>query len=184
MILSTNATDLIRDQNTLARWPAGKITVAAGQLVGVRCAILPRRPSVARVWWETRRRSTASDRCVLYYHSPLFSRFLVLDFITSGRRTRLSTFFGACLVLDEIARIKQSVAIFAHLSTEAISDRLLLRLGWQQHMPQAAGRHWVKRFYDGYPSASPSRLQALGCHKSLLPPHSADAHRFHDLSNR
>lgn len=161
MILRTDATDLTRDRKTLARWPAGKITIANGKLVGVRCGIVARRPSMARVWWENRWRTAAADHCVLHYHSPLFARYLVLDFVCTGKRTRLPTVLGAGLVLDEIARARGAVAIFAHLSTDAISDRLMQRLGWQPHQLHLPGRHWVKRFYDGYPQHCPTRLAAL-----------------------
>ncbi len=123
----------------------------SGRLLEIRCRILPRRVSVARVWWDSRHRSRDDDQCTLDYHGPLLGGYLSLDYIASGRGTRLATMLGACQLLDEIARIREAVAIFAHVSTTAISDRLLIRYGWQRHLPSLPGRHWVKRFYDGYP---------------------------------
>jgi hypothetical protein len=59
-------------------------------------------------------------------------------------------------MLDEVARVREAVAIFAHVSTEAISDRLLERWGWEPHT-KMRGRHWVKRFYNGYAENDISR---------------------------
>jgi hypothetical protein len=143
--------DPIGDAALLARWPAGRIEMKAGALVDIRCGILPRRVSVARVWLETRFRPRHQDRCVLHYHCPWFARYLVLDYVVSGRQTSFATFRGACQILDQVAKARGSVAIFAHLTTSDISDRLMSRWGWQQHLPHLPGRHWVKRFYDGYP---------------------------------
>ncbi|MGV3486536.1 MAG: hypothetical protein ACO1RT_19115, partial [Planctomycetaceae bacterium] len=70
--------------------------------------------------------------------------------VRSGPGTQLGTFRGACQVLDEVARLREAVAILAHVSTDAISDRLLLRWGWEPHASNLDGRHWIKRFYNGY----------------------------------
>lgn len=161
MILPRNVTDPDGQATIVARWPAGKIVLANGKLIEIRCGIVSPRPSVARVWWANRLRRLPADHCVLHYRNPWRSRYLVLDYLATGQRTQLSTVLGAGVVLDEIARIRGAVAIFAHLSTDAISDRLLHRLGWQPHCPRAAGRHWIKRFYDGYPRHSSQRLQRL-----------------------
>lgn len=78
--------------------------------------------------------------------------FLVVDFIRTGAGARYRTFVAAANVLDEIARLKGTLAIVAHVSNAAISDRLLARLGWERHLTQWSGRHWIKRFYE--PQAS------------------------------
>jgi hypothetical protein len=152
--------DPIGDAAVLARWPAGRIEMRAGSLVDIRCGIFPRRASVARVWMESRFRPRHPDRCVLHYHCPWFAKYLVLDYVVSGRQTRFETFRGACQVLDHIAKIRGSVAIFAHLTTSDISDRLMTRWGWQRHLPDLPGRHWLKRFYDGYPDVDVRRYLA------------------------
>lgn len=151
IMMKRTVTDLRTQAGTLKRWPSGKIRIAGGKLVDIRCGIVARRSSVARVWLETRFRSQPPDQCILHYHSPLLSRYLSLDLVLAGPQTRLSTIRGACEILDEVARIRGSVAIFAHVSTARISDRLLQRLGWQRHLLDESGRHWMKRFYDGYP---------------------------------
>lgn len=131
-------------------WRRGRVTMREGKLVSIapRWWSLP--TSIARVWWQERFRPGEVDQCQLDYRSSRLGGFIVLDFVQSGPATQLDTFRGACQILDEIACIRQAVAIVAHVSTTAISDRLLRRWGWQPHAHGLAGRHWIKRFYDGY----------------------------------
>ncbi len=143
----------IRDPDQRAairRWRRGRITMRGGRLV----SLAPRRwtlpTSIARVWWQQRFRPGDVDQCLLDYRSSRLGGFIVLDFVQSGPATQLDTFRGACQLLDEVARIREAVAIVAHVSTTAISDRLLRRWGWQPHAHGLGGRHWIKRFYDGY----------------------------------
>jgi len=160
-MLKRTTTDPHAQAAIVKRWPCGEIRMSGGKLVEIRCGIFARRASVARVWLESRFRSQARDHCALYYHSPLLSRYLSLDLVLAGPRTGLSTVRGACEMLDEVARLRGAVAIFAHVSTTHISDRLLTRLGWQQHRLGSPGRHWVKRFYDGYPDHDVHRYLRL-----------------------
>lgn len=150
-MIKRTVTDLHAQAATVRRWPSGTIRMAGGKMIDIRCGILARRSSVARVWLENRFRSQAPDCCVLHYHSPFLSRYLSLDLVLAGPQTGLVTIRGACELLDEVARLRGAVAIFAHISTTKISDRLLQRLGWRQHLMGTSGRHWIKRFYDGYP---------------------------------
>jgi len=147
-------TDPQHDRERLRRWRAGRIEMRAGQLVGIGRRWLPRRASIAEVWLQSRCRWGPTDRCRLDYHQPWGSPgFLVLDYVAAGPGTSLKTFRGALEVLDAIARQRRSLAILAHVSTSAITDRLLRRWGWEAHLPQQAGRHWIKRFYEGYPAS-------------------------------
>ena len=133
----------------------GKVIVQCGQLVAIRCRWLALPGSSAQVWLDTYLKSLAEDHCCLYYTASRgIPGYMTLDYVRSGPKTSLKTFRGAMLVLDELARLRRSVAIFAHVGTTAISDRLLLRWGWQQHAEKLTGRHWVKRFYDGHPRPS------------------------------
>ena len=83
--------------------------------------------------------------------------FLTLDYIRSGKTAGYKTFVGACYLLDEIARIRGASAIVAHVSNGSLE-----RLGWQQHMNKRSGRHWIKRFYDGYPTSCLQRYAPIG----------------------
>ena len=145
----------------LRRWRCGRIVMRDGKLQRIERRFFCGSVSVAQVWWQSRFGRPDDDLCWLDYHQPLgMSAFLTLDYIRSGRRAGYSSFIGACHVLDEVARIRGALAIVAHVSTESISDRLLQRLGWERHAEQWSGRHWIRRFYDGYPESVIGRYLA------------------------
>jgi hypothetical protein len=100
----------------------------------------------------------------LYYNQPWkLPTFLTLKYLVSSCGTTFKTVRRALLVLDEIARIKQTDAIVCEASNLRISDRALNRFGWERHLPNSRHRHFIKRFYGEYPSfcqASPSATAA------------------------
>jgi hypothetical protein len=127
----------------------------AGKLVEVQRRLSCGSVSVAQVWWQAKYGRNDDDICWIDYHQPLgMSGFLTLDYIRSGTKAGFKTFVGACNVLDEIARIRGTSAIVAHVTNGNISDRLLSRLGWEKHLSHWNGRHWIRRFYDGYPESA------------------------------
>lgn len=126
----------------------------SGRLVEIQRKWVCGSVSVAQVWWEARYGRNDDDVCWLDYHQPRgMPSFLTLDYVRSGSLAGYKSFAGACHVLDEIARIRGAVAIVAHVSNGSISDRLLQRFGWQRHLEHWQGRHWIRRFYDGYPES-------------------------------
>ena len=151
--------DAITDLNTgadkIRRWRCGRILMQNGRLIEVQHRLTCGSVSMAQVWWQAKYGRPDESICRLDYHQPRGMRsFLTLDYIRSGSKAGYKTFLGACNVLDEIARIRSASAIVAHVSTGTISDRLLSRLGWEQHLQNWSGRHWIKRFYDGYPAST------------------------------
>ena len=145
----------------LQRWRCGRIVMRSGRLIEVQHRLFPGSVSVAQVWWQGKFKRQSEDVCLLDYHQPLASPgFLTLDYIRAGKGTSYKTFVGACHVLDEIARIRQANAIVAHVSNGSISDRLLIRLGWQRHLTDWPGRHWIRRFYGVYPHTTLHRYWA------------------------
>lgn len=148
-------TDLETGASELQRWRCGRIVMRAGRLVEIQRRLCCGSVSVAQVWWQAKYGRNDDDLCWLDYHQPFgMPGFLTLDYIRSGTRGGFRTFVGACHVLDEIARIRGTTAIVAHVTNQNISDRLLTRLGWQRHMEDWSGRHWIRRFYDGYPQSA------------------------------
>lgn len=144
--------DPIIGAEELRRWRCGRIIMAAGELVEIQRLPWPMSASIVQAWWQNGFGRRQEDRCVLDYHQPLgMPTFLTLDYVRSGSRTCYKTFAGASHLLDEIARIRNSQAIVAHVTNTNISDRLLKRLGWERHLAHWRGRHWIKRFHDGYP---------------------------------
>lgn len=113
---------------------------------------------MAQVWWQAKYGRNDDEFCWIDYHQPFgMPTFLTLDYIRSGTKAGYRSFLGATNVLNEIARIRGASAIVAHVSNGNISDRLLSRLGWERHLKQWSGRHWIRRFYDGYPESSIDR---------------------------
>lgn len=131
---------------------AGKIVTCGGRLVGVFGRWWPYLGNHFQTLLDRQWRPLIGDRCELYFHAPLSSPgFLTLSYVHSGDGTSLSTFYAATLVLDEIARLKRSVAIVSNVTNDRISDRLLQRWGWEAHCLEWSGRHFIKRFYGEYP---------------------------------
>lgn len=94
----------------------------------------------------------SDDTCLLYYNQPFFHKnFLALKYIISHRGTSFRTFRLAVRILDEVARIKRSDALVCEVTNQRISDRLLTRWGWEEHLQESRGRHFIKRFYGEYP---------------------------------
>jgi len=130
-----------------------------GQLESIQKRWLPRHPTVAQVWIQGKFRRPEEDVCQLDYHQPWgMPGVLTLDYILSGNQATYRTFSGACHLLDVIAEIRGTMTIVAHVSNATISDRLLSRLGWERHLENEPGRHWIKRFYDRYPASALSRF--------------------------
>ena len=147
-------TDPIIGAERIRRWRCGRIVMQSGRLVEIQHHLLPGIVSVAQVWWQSKAGRTDDDVCWLDYHQPLgMPGFLTLDYVRAGRHAGYKSFLGATHVLNEVARVRGSLAIVAHVSNSHISDRFLRRVGWEQHLTKWNGRHWIRRFYDGYPDS-------------------------------
>ena len=154
-------TDPIQGAEQLKRWRRGRIVMRSGRLIEIQRRLTSGSVSVAQVWWQARYGRSDDDLCWLDYHQPLgMPGFLTLDYIRAGTQAGFKSLIGAHHVLEEIARLRAATAIVAHVSNANISDRFLQRLGWQRHLEHWSGRHWIRRFYDGYPPSSLSRYLA------------------------
>lgn len=158
MVRLGSVIDPIIGSAEIRRWRCGRIVMQRGCLIEIQRRLTVGSVSVAQVWWQAKFGRKDDDMCWLDYHQPLgMPGFLTLDYVRAGTRAGFKSFVGATHVLDEIARIRGSLAIVAHVSNGNISDRLLKRLGWEQHLTKWKGRHWIRRFYDGYPESSLGR---------------------------
>jgi len=138
----------------LRRWRCGRIVMRNGQLLRIERRFALGNVSVARVWWEGRLSRADDSMLWLDYRQPVgMPAFLTLDYVRGGRRAGYRSLIGASRVLDEIARLRKVQAIVTHVCSASISDRFLQRLGWRRHLQHWSGRHWIRRFYDGYPEA-------------------------------
>ncbi len=144
--------NIAREREVLARRRYGRIVTQAGKFHCVSGRWWPHIGNLMQVYWDIALRRTPENRCELFYHQPFGSpNFLTLSYVHSGAATSLSTFYLATLVLDEIARLKKTDAIVCNVTNDRLTDRLLSRWGWQSHMPDWPGRHFIKRFYGTYP---------------------------------
>lgn len=149
-------THVAQHRHLLANRCAGRIVTQAGKLQAIYGRWWPHGGNFLQAQWDLLMRPVASDRCELFYHAPLSApNFLTVDYMRSGPHTSLGTCYAATLVLDEIARIKQSAAIVCHVTNPRISPRLLERWGWQAHCFNWKGRHYIKRLYGEYAAIPP-----------------------------
>jgi len=151
--LFETVTDLKRQAHVLRRRRYGVVEIHDGRFVGVHLRPWPKAISLPEVWCLGGRyhARAAGDRCWLYYNQPCrFPNFLALPYVVSSRGATLATFHGSLVVLDEIARVKQSDAILCDVTNARISVRLLARWGWEAHVPHSRRRHVIKRFYGQY----------------------------------
>ncbi len=140
----------------LRRRRFGMIETVNGRLTRICLRPWPKGGSLleARLWGRLRHQRQRGDCCRLYYNQPWGSaNFLTLRYMVSTRDCRLATFRGALTVLDEIARIKDSDAIVCQACNPRISDRLLVRWGWEPHTSDRRRRNFIKRFYGVYPQS-------------------------------
>ncbi len=145
------------NQETLRQRPYGMIEVVQGQFVRVQLRPWPKYASRLEAHWLQAMRSKRhrQDVCRLFYNQPMGHRnFLTLSYVESSLNTQLKTFYRALDVLTQIAFIKRSDAILAEVTNQRISDRFLIRRGWERHMEQKRQRHWIKRFYGTYPESA------------------------------
>jgi hypothetical protein len=141
------------NQQTLRRRPYGVIEAAHGQLVRIQLRPWPKIASLVEVHWiqrmKTRRHQ--NDVCRLFYNQPLGHRnYLALAYVESSLGTSLRTFYATLDTLNQIAYLKRSDAILAEVTSSRITDRFMLRRGWERYMDHKPGRHWIKRFYGTY----------------------------------
>lgn len=154
MIRLDSVDDPISGADKLRRWRHGRIVMRAGYLVEIQRRLTCGNVSVAQVWWQSTYGRSDDDVCWIDYHQPFgMPTFLTLDYIRAGSLAGYKSFCGACHVLDAVAQVRGAYAIVAHVSNGQISDRLLARMGWERHLTHWNGRHWIRRFYDGYPES-------------------------------
>lgn len=152
-------TDVQAQAETLRQRAYGIIEMGNDKLVAVHLRPWPKFGSILESWWDDRWRRNwrTGNRCWLYYNQPLFHRnFMSLMYIASTKKTTLATIHGALVVLDEIARIKQTDALMCNVTNPRISDRMLQREGWERHCLDSPGRNFIKRFYGVYPPSPTS----------------------------
>jgi hypothetical protein len=109
-------------------------------------------------------RSRAGDVCYLYYNQPIgYANFLALKYAVSSHECTMASINAALIVLDEIARLKQTDALLCDAANLRFSPRMLQRYGWEPHAPSRWHNHHIRRFYGVYPT-HPRRDAILARH--------------------
>lgn len=149
------------NQETLRKRPYGVIEAVKGQFVRVQLRPWPKYASLLEARWLQAMKSKRHehDACRLFYNQPMGHRnFLTLSYVETSLNTQLKTLYRALDVLTQIAFIKHSDAILAEVTNQRISDRFLIRRGWERHMEHKRQRHWIKRFYGSYPDCAKTSI--------------------------
>ena len=151
-------TDIREAEPTILERRYGVIQTSHGRFEKITFRPWPKLISgIEATWWDATRGGRAlQDECRLYFASPISAPgFLAISYIRSTVRTTFATARMANRLLDHIARLRNSDAIVCEAFNRRISDRLMKRWGWEQHLLAAKRRHWIKRFYGDYSSVAP-----------------------------
>ena len=153
--LFESVVDIEKHSEVLRVRPYGVIEIEKGKLVRIRLNPYPKFGSIVEARWisQWRAKRRPADHCRLFYNQPLHHRnYLTLSYIESTFQTSWKSVSRSLRVLDRVAFFKQSDAILTEVSNPGVSDRLMLRLGWERHLLQAGKRHFIKRFYGKFPA--------------------------------
>ena len=166
--------DIEANQTILRKRPYGVIEAVKGRFVRVQLRPWPKYASLLEVHWlhaMKKSKRHEQDVCRLFYNQPMGHRnFLTLSYVESSLNTQVRTIYTALEVLMQIAFIKQSDAILAEVTNQRISDRFLVRRGWERHREQSRQRHWIKRFYGTYPESAKAFRADVGSTDSRSEP--------------
>jgi hypothetical protein len=156
MALFATVHDLEKDADIIRSRAYGMIEVADGKFQHIRLRPWPKLISTMEINWTAglKSRRIEKDVCRCYYNQPFFHRnFLTLMYIQSSLATTRNTLVTTLNVLDTVARIKQSNALLTEVSNKRVSDRAMIRWGWERHLLTSKRRHFIKRFYGTYPES-------------------------------
>jgi hypothetical protein len=168
--------DIESNQEKLRRRPYGMIEAIDGQFVRIQLRPWPKFGNLLETHWLQSMKSKRQQRnvCRLYYNQPIGHRdFLTLSYIQSSLNTTLKTLYATLNVLNQIAYIKRSNAILAEVANDKISDRSLVRRGWERHREDSRQRHWIKRFYGTYPAVATAFMNQTSLMKQVSSTESA-----------
>ena len=156
MAIFETVQDLEQEAGTIRRRAYGMIEVADGKFQHIRLRPWPKLISTMEINWTAGLKSNQieKDVCRCYYNQPFFHRsFLTLMYIQSSLATTRTTLVTTLNVLDTVARIKKSNALLTEVTNQRVSDRAMIRWGWERHCLNSKKRQFIKRFYGTYPES-------------------------------
>lgn len=124
----------------------GELELFDGKLLGIYPRWWPRIASK----WESLRdstiRSLPSDFCRAYYAFPKRTPgYMSVLYARSGPNTQYKTLYRAVVVVDEIAKLRDSHAIVCQMIHLRVSERLMNRWGYVRHASALGDNHYIKR---------------------------------------
>jgi hypothetical protein len=136
--------DVESNQETLRRRPYGIIEAAQGKLVKIQLKPWPKIASLMEAHWIQRMKTRRYqyDVCRLFYNQPMGHRnYLTLAYVESSFKTSLKTFYVTLDTLNQIAYLKRSDAILAEVTNSRLTDRFMIRRGWERYMEHKSQRN-------------------------------------------
>lgn len=147
----------LRSWSELGSWSGreryGFIETSGGDLLRIQFRPWPKLISVSEALWfgRWRHETGRGDRCRLYFNQPIrHGNYLNLAYVESSAASSFRNLYLAMQILDLVGWRKRSDAILCEVTNSRISDRLMRRWGWEQHLLNSGRRHWIKRFYGDY----------------------------------
>jgi len=156
MALFETVYDLEQEADTIRRRAYGVIEVVDGKFQHIHLRPWPKLISAMEINWTAGLKSSKieKDVCRCFFNQPIFHRnFLTLMYIQSSLATTRNTLVTTLNVLDTVARIKQSNALLTQVTNKRVSDRAMIRWGWERHCLTSKRRNFIKRFYGEYPES-------------------------------
>ncbi len=155
--------DVEQSSELIAASPYGMIEASQGKVQFVQLRPWPKLVSGVEALWlgGWSHRHLRRDRAQFWYSQPMAHRnFLVLSYVVSEMGTTVVTLRAALKVLDQIAELKRSDAILCQAANARLTDRVMRFSGFEQHLHQQQGRHYIRRFYGEFPPTAGRQLEA------------------------
>ena len=142
-----SVTSMDGNADRIRSWNYGELELFDGELLG----IYPRWwPCMASEWesiQDSTIRSLPTDFCRVYYAFPKRAPgFMSVLYARSGPKTQYKTLYRGVVVMDEIARLRDSHAIVCQMINLRTSERLMNRWGYVRHALAMGDNHYIKRF--------------------------------------
>lgn len=141
---SVNSIDGNADR--IRSWNYGELELFDGKLLGIYPRWWPRIASEWESFRESTIRSLPTNFCRAYYAFPKRTPgFMSVLYALSGPNTQYKTLYRAVVVMDEIARLRDSHAIVCQMINLRASERLMNRWGYVRHALALGDNHYIKR---------------------------------------
>ena len=141
-----NVTSVDGNADRIRSWNYGELELFDGKLLGIYPRWWPRIASEWESFRDSAIRSLPTDFCRVYYAFPRrVPGFMSVLYARSGPNTKYKTLYRAVVVMEEIARLRDSHAIVCQMINLRASERLMNRWGYVRHALALGNNHYIKR---------------------------------------